>query len=39
MICNKCNEKIPDSSKFCPNCGNQIINKIEDNNDKETNKY
>ena len=30
MKCNKCNSDIDKYSKFCPNCGNEIIKK-EDN--------
>lgn len=37
MICNKCNEEIPDSSKFCPNCGNRITNEMEEKVNREEN--
>ena len=25
MICEKCGVKIPDNIKFCPKCGNRIL--------------
>ena len=28
MVCNKCNSEIPENSKFCQVCGNEI-NKLE----------
>ena len=30
MKCNKCNSDIDKYSKFCPNCGNEIIKKEDD---------
>lgn len=30
MKCNKCNSDIDEYSKFCPNCGNEIIKKEDD---------
>ena len=26
MFCEKCGANVPDNTKFCPNCGNKIIN-------------
>lgn len=35
MKCPKCNEELKDESIICPNCGNKIIEEIEEKRDSK----
>ena len=38
MLCEKCGKEIPDSTKFCPYCGIEIIKKLQSTTVPEENR-